>query len=50
VFTVAAVASLLLLATDLLIGRQPAGDLFIAFLNGLAAAMLWRVVSQQPHS
>jgi len=46
-FTVAAVGSLLLVAVDLLIGRAAAGDLFIAFLNALAAAVLWREVSKQ---
>ncbi|WP_431230833.1 hypothetical protein [Paenarthrobacter nicotinovorans] len=47
VFTIAAAGSLLLVATDLLIDRPAAGDLFIAFLNALAAAVLWREISKQ---
>ena len=47
VFTIAAVGSLALVVTDLLIGRPPAGDLFIAGLNAVAAAVLWREVSKQ---
>lgn len=47
VFTIAAVGSFLLVATDLLIGRTPAGDLFITALNALAAAVLWREISKQ---
>jgi hypothetical protein len=31
----------------LLIDRPAAGDLFIAFLNALAAAVLWREISKQ---
>ena len=42
VFTVAAVGSLVLVAVDLTIGRPASGDVFIAFLNGVAAVMLWR--------
>jgi hypothetical protein len=47
VFTIAAVGALVLVVTDLLIGRPPAGDLFIACLNSLAAAVLWREISKQ---
>lgn len=43
-FTVAAAASLVLVAIDLFIGRPAAGDLFIAGLNALAAVVLWRFV------
>lgn len=46
VFTIAAVGSLLLVATDLLIGRPPAGDLFVTCLNALASGVLWREVSK----
>ena len=42
VFTVAAVGSVVLVAVDLIVGRPPAGDLFIAFLNSLTAVALWR--------
>jgi len=42
VFTVAAAGSLVLVAVDLAIGRPAAGDVFIAFLNSVAAVMLWR--------
>ncbi|WP_205754706.1 hypothetical protein [Pseudarthrobacter sp. NamE5] len=45
VFTVAAVGSLVLVALDLIVGRPAAGDAFIAFLNSLAAAALWRLGS-----
>ncbi|AOY73942.1 hypothetical protein ARZXY2_4443 (plasmid) [Arthrobacter sp. ZXY-2] len=44
VFSLAAVGSLALVVTDLLIGRVSAGDLFIAGLNALAAAVLWQEV------
>ncbi|MCM0616560.1 hypothetical protein MOD31_11040 [Paenarthrobacter sp. TYUT067] len=47
IFTVAAVGSLVLVVVDLLIGRAAEGDLFIAFLNALAAVVLWREVSNQ---
>lgn len=50
IFTIAAVGSLGLVALDLLIGRPAAGDLFIAFLNALAAEVLWREVSNQAHT
>ncbi|WP_284986807.1 hypothetical protein [Arthrobacter sp. fls2-241-R2A-172] len=50
VFTIAAAGSLLLVATDLLIGRPPAGDLFVACLNVLAAVVLWREVSNQRYT
>ncbi|MEV7663545.1 hypothetical protein [Paenarthrobacter sp. NPDC089316] len=46
VFSIAAAGSLVLVATDLLIGRPPVGDLFIACLNALAAVVLWRVSKQ----
>ncbi|TQS88612.1 hypothetical protein EU811_20940 [Arthrobacter sp. TS-15] len=46
VFTIAALGSLVLVVTDLLIGRPPAGDLFIACLNALAAVVLRREVSK----
>ncbi|MFJ6310606.1 hypothetical protein [Pseudarthrobacter oxydans] len=42
VFGVAAIGSLVLVAVDLAIGRPAAGDAFIAFLNSVAAVMLWR--------
>ncbi|KRE64408.1 hypothetical protein [Arthrobacter sp. Soil761] len=42
VFSVAAVGSLVLVAVDLAIGRPASGDVFIAFLNSVAAVMLWR--------
>ncbi|PTT69090.1 hypothetical protein [Arthrobacter sp. HMWF013] len=45
VFTVAAVGSMVLVAADLLVGRPAAGDLFIAFLNSLAAVALLRLSS-----
>ncbi len=41
VFTVAALGSVVLVAVDLAVGRPAAGDLFVAFLNGLAAVILW---------
>ncbi|WP_041653747.1 hypothetical protein [Pseudarthrobacter phenanthrenivorans] len=41
VFTVAALGSVALVAVDLAVGRPAAGDLFITFLNGLAAVILW---------
>ena len=41
VFTVVALGSVLLVVVDLLVGRPAAGDLFIVFLNGLAAVILW---------
>jgi anti-sigma-K factor RskA len=41
VFTVAAAGSLVLVIADLLVGRPAAGDVFIAALNSLAAAVLW---------
>lgn len=47
VFTIATIGSLLLVATDFIVGRPSAGDLFIACLNALAAAVLWREVSRR---
>ncbi|MDF2048938.1 hypothetical protein [Arthrobacter sp. Cr_A7] len=44
VFTVAALLSVVLVVVDLVIGRPAAGDLFIVFLNGLAAVILWMLV------
>ncbi|WP_285320712.1 hypothetical protein [Pseudarthrobacter sp. lyk4-40-TYG-27] len=41
VFTVAAVGSVVLVGVDLVVSRPAAGDLFIVFLNGLAAVILW---------
>jgi len=41
VFTVAALGSVVLVVVDLVVGRPAAGDLFIVFLNGLAAVILW---------
>lgn len=41
VFTVAALGSVVLVVVDLAVGRPAAGDLFIVFLNGLAAVILW---------
>jgi hypothetical protein len=46
VFTVAAVGSVALVAVDLIVGRPAAGDLFIAFLNSLAAVGLWQWSSE----
>ncbi|GAC1492276.1 MAG: hypothetical protein NVS2B15_12090 [Pseudarthrobacter sp.] len=46
VFTVAAAGSLVLVVLDLVIDRPSAGDVFIAVLNGLAAFLLWRKVSE----
>lgn len=46
VFTVAAVGSMVLVAVDLTVGRPASGDVFIAFLNGLTAVMLWRLSSK----
>ncbi|WP_028268226.1 hypothetical protein [Arthrobacter sp. MA-N2] len=46
VFTVAAAGSLVLVVLDEDIGRPAAGDVFIAVLNGLAAFLLWRKVSE----
>jgi len=45
VFAVAAAGSLVLVAVDLVIGRPASGDVFIAFLNSVAAVMLWRWTS-----
>ena len=45
VFTLAAVGSVVLVAVDLVVGRPAAGDLFIAFLNSVAAVALWRLSS-----
>ncbi|MEW1986822.1 hypothetical protein [Pseudarthrobacter oxydans] len=42
VFTVTAAGSLVLVAVDLAIGRSASGDVFIAFLNSVAAVTLWR--------
>ena len=47
VFTGAAIGSVVLVAVDLVVGRPAAGDLFIAFLNGLAAVALWRLSSER---
>ena len=46
VFTVAAAGSLVLVVLDLVIDRPSAGDVFITVLNGLAAFLLWRKVSE----
>lgn len=46
VFTVAAVGSMVLVAVDVTVGRPASGDVFIAFLNGLTAVMLWRLSSK----
>ena len=46
VFTAAAAGSLVLVVPDLLIGRPAAGDVFITFLNGLAAFLLSPKVSE----
>jgi len=43
VFTVAALGSVVLVVVDLVISRPAAGDLFIVFLNGLVAVILWRL-------
>jgi hypothetical protein len=42
VFTAAAAGCLVLVALDLVIGRPAAGDLYLAGLNGVVAAVLWR--------
>ncbi|MGN8133081.1 hypothetical protein [Paenarthrobacter sp. 22069] len=42
VFVVAASGSLALVAVDLVIGRPAGGDVFIAVLNSLVAAVSWR--------
>jgi hypothetical protein len=44
VFTVAALGSVVLVVVDLVVSRPAAGDLFIVFLNGLAAVILWMLV------
>jgi len=41
VFTVGALGSVVLVVVDLVVGRPAAGDLFIVFLNGFAAVILW---------
>ncbi|MBT2568973.1 hypothetical protein J7I84_21290 [Arthrobacter sp. ISL-85] len=46
VFALAALGSIVLVAVDLVVGRPATGDLFIAFLNGLAAVVLWRLGSE----
>jgi hypothetical protein len=46
VFTVAAIGSVVLVVVDLVVGRPAAGDLFIGFLNGLVAVVLWRIRSE----
>ncbi|WP_104062313.1 hypothetical protein [Arthrobacter sp. 4R501] len=50
VLTVAAAGSLVLVVVDLVIGRPAAGDVFIAILNSLAAAVLWWHSSEQARS
>ncbi|TLM83659.1 hypothetical protein FDW83_09375 [Pseudarthrobacter sp. NamE2] len=45
-FSVAAIGSVVLVVVDLVLGRPAAGDLFIAFLNSLAAVALWRLGSE----
>ena len=50
VFTVAAVGSVVLVGVDLVVGRPAAGDLFVAFLNALAAVVLWRLGSETPRT
>ena len=47
VFTVAAVGSVVLVAVDMVVGRPAAGDVFIAFLNSLAAVGLWHRALEQ---
>jgi hypothetical protein len=46
VFSVAALGSLVLVAVDLAVGRPAAGDVLIAVLNSLAAAVFWRWSAQ----
>jgi len=41
VFSAVALGSLLVVGVDLAIGRAPAGDVFIAGLNGAMAAVFW---------
>ena len=43
VFSIAAIGSVALVVVDLVLGRPAAGDLFIAFLNSLAAVALRRL-------
>lgn len=50
VFTVAAAGSVVLVGVDLVIGRPATGDVFIAILNSLAAAVLWRDSAEQARS
>ncbi|WP_181405883.1 hypothetical protein [Pseudarthrobacter phenanthrenivorans] len=45
VFSVAAVASGVLVAVDLIVGRPAAGDIYIAVLNGVVAAACWWMAS-----
>jgi hypothetical protein len=42
VFSAVAVGSLVLVGVDLAIGRAARGDVFIAALNGVMAAVFWR--------
>jgi hypothetical protein len=42
VFVLAAAGSVALVVVDLVVGRFAAGDVFIAVLNSLVAAILWR--------
>jgi hypothetical protein len=45
VFSVAAVASVVLVAVDLIVGRPAAGDIYIAVLNSAVAAACWWIAS-----
>ena len=45
VFSVAAGASVVLVAVDLIIGRPAAGDIYIAVLNSAVAAVCWWMAS-----
>jgi hypothetical protein len=45
VFSVAAGASVVLVAVDLIVGRPAAGDIYIAVLNSAVAAACWWMAS-----
>ncbi|VXC19395.1 conserved hypothetical protein [Arthrobacter sp. 9AX] len=47
VFVLAAAGSLAVVALDLLVGRPAGGDVFIAVLNSVVAAVLWRRLAEQ---
>jgi len=45
VFSVAAGASVVLVAVDLIVGRPAAGDIYIAVLNSAVASACWWMAS-----